>query len=144
MSSTATKKDIGALAASLRRIHPRFVQRDPSGQTQKIWFQGGEPYFDVVFEIVEGRVGWFQLALRGRVVTWSAATGAVSTGKTNDLGPDTATTYPGSKTVRDDETPNRAFVQFARAILAARPEEPLFVELAGRLGGGLAPRSPIA
>jgi hypothetical protein len=130
MTSTTTKKDIGLLAASLRRIDPRLLKRDPSGESQSIWFQGGEPYFDVYFNVVEGRVSWFQLTLRSRAVTWSRATGRVTTGRTNELGPDTSTIYPGSKTIRDDETPNRGFIAFARAILAARADEPLFHELA--------------
>src|SRR5882672_10253079 len=118
MTSTTTRKDIGLLAASLRRIDPRLLTRDPSGDSQTIWFQGGEPYFDVYFNIVEGRVSWFQLTLRGRAVTWSRESGRVTTGRTNELRAETSTTYPGSKTIREDNTPNRGFISFARAILA--------------------------
>jgi hypothetical protein len=130
MSSTTTRKDIGLLGASLRRIDPRLLKRDPTGDSQTIWFQGGEPYFDVYFTIVEGRVAWFQLTLRGRAVTWSRESGRVTTGRTNELHAETASTYPGSKILRDDATANRGFIAFARAILASRADEPLFVELA--------------
>lgn len=116
-------EEISKLGASLRPINPKTLKPG------RVWFYGGEAYFDVFFELCEGEIDWFQLTLRGRSLTWNARDRLIQTGSTNELVVPDVSYYPASKTIEDDQHPDTGFVNLAKAILQSRPEQPLFQKM---------------
>jgi hypothetical protein len=127
-SESFANLDADALGKSLRRIDGRGIQNG----VERIWFQGGEPYFDVHLELIAGELDWFQLTFRSRSVTWSRDNGHVVTGRTTE-GRVEDSPHPGSKTVQTDGAVDAALVAFARKIVLARGDDGHFERIAGIL-----------
>ncbi|MFE4106079.1 hypothetical protein [Almyronema epifaneia] len=121
---------IAALGQSLRKIDPSYLKVSPSPDTQRVWYQGKESYFDVMAERQNGQISWFQFTLRGKSLIWDRKHGRLRTGLTNELDvpPDVAY-YAASKTIKDDARLNQAFVDLVKAILKTRPDECLLQEI---------------
>ncbi|MDB9527282.1 hypothetical protein PN498_14880 [Oscillatoria sp. CS-180] len=124
------ESEITALGASLRPINPGMM-KPTEGDTAKkrIWYQGNESYFDVTAEAIADQITWFQITLRGKVVSWRSPD-YLQTGETDemDVPPDVAY-YAASKTIRDGAAINWPLVETVQAILAHRPEETPLTQL---------------
>ncbi|MDB9311705.1 hypothetical protein PN462_01230 [Spirulina sp. CS-785/01] len=121
--------EITALGHSLRRIDQNLLTHNAPDEVQRIWFQGGEPYFDLFVELREEQIEWFQLTLRGHSLSWSRKCHRWQTGITNELQTDDLTFYPASKIIESDRTPDREFFHLTHHILKTRAGEPLFDRL---------------
>jgi predicted nucleic acid-binding protein len=121
---------IAALGASLRQINPHLMKSgDGSSTKQRIWYQGNEPYFDVTVEKTTADLTWFQVTLRGKVLSWRLPD-HLQTGETDELDvPPEVSYYAASKTIRDGEQINWSFVKFVQAILAQRSDDPVLAEV---------------
>lgn len=114
---------IAALGASLRRINPGMMKPSNTTQKERVWYQGNEPYFDVTVETVADEMIWFQITLRGKVISWRSPD-YLQTGETDELDvPPEVAYYAASKTIRDGESIDWTFVESIRAILAQQPYE---------------------
>lgn len=127
---------IAELGASLRRIDPRFMkssQRHP-GAT-RTWYQGKEPYFDLVFETEADQVIWFQITLRGKSLSWDRDQPALlQAGETNELDvPAEVNYYSASKTIEGTADIDHEFLDLVIALLKTRPQEALFADMATKL-----------
>jgi len=120
--------EIAALGASLRRIDQKLLNPGKKGN-QRIWFQGGEPYFDMFVEMQENQIQWFQLTLRGHVVSWKQPQSSLQTGTTNELRTDDITFYAASKMIDTDSKNDGNFIELARSILQTRAGEEVFDQL---------------
>lgn len=118
---------IATLGASLRRINQNLMKAGDKPNSTRVWYQGKEPYFDVLFELEHDRIVWFQLTLRGKVLSWSEQQAGIRTGETDelDIPPDVAY-YAASKTIRDGGNVDQTFVEIVKGILASRPDDDLF------------------
>lgn len=129
--------EIAKLGASLRRIDQKLLTAESELGGVRVWYQGGEPYFDLFVELNEGEVVWFQLTLRGRAISWNKARdrGALSevncwqTGQTNELQTDDLTFYSASKLIEGDCQLDRSFLDLVYAILKTRAGDELFDQL---------------
>lgn len=119
------KSAIATLGASLRRINPGLMKSEESEQPkQRFWYQGNEPYFDVTVEKTDDLITWFQITLRGKVISWRHPQAQLQTGETDELDvPPEVAYYAASKTIRDGAVINWQFVETVRDILAQRPED---------------------
>jgi len=115
---------IASLSASLRPINPDLMKPgEGTAEKRRLWYQGGEPYFDIAVEKLGDEITWFQITLRGRVVFWRSP-GYLQTGETDELDvPPEVAYYAASKTIRDGEAINWPFVESVQAIVARRPED---------------------
>lgn len=114
--------EIAALGASLRQIDQKLLTpANPEGN-KRVWYQGGEPYFDVFVELHQGKIEWFQFTLRGRSMSWNPYSGWY-TGTTNERRADDITFYPGSKLIESDRQPDVPFIELSRSILQTRAGE---------------------
>ena len=94
----------------------------------RIWFQGGEPYFDIIIEKDGDAITWFQITLRGRVLSWHQ--NQVQTGETDEMdSPPLLAYYSASKTIRDGATIDWSLVEALQAIVAVRDDAPLLHQL---------------
>lgn len=126
--------EIAQLGASLREIDRALLTNDSEQGGVRLWYQGGEPYFDVFVELKGEEIVWFQLTLRGRVLSWTKRSSrelknpcsSWNTGRTNELQTDDVTFYSASKTIERDGQLDRDFAQLARAIVKTRAGEPVF------------------
>lgn len=50
-ASYLSEQDVVRLAESLRCINTNLMKAGNAATGQRVWYQGGEPYFDVVFEL---------------------------------------------------------------------------------------------
>ncbi|MDD1413211.1 hypothetical protein MEN41_00680 [Dolichospermum sp. ST_con] len=123
-----SKNEITSLGASLRAIAPKLLKQSLQEGAIRIWFQGGEPYFDVFFELNNHEVTWFQFTLRGKSLSWSSNKPLFKTGITNELNIDDVSFYAASKTVKNDHESDREFIDLVKLILQTRPEEEIFVK----------------
>ncbi len=123
-----SKNEITSLGASLRAIAPKLLKQSLQEGAIRIWFQGGEPYFDVFFELNNHEVTWFQFTLRGKSLSWSSNKPLFKTGTTNELNIDDVSFYAASKTVKNDHESDREFINLVKLILQTRPEEEIFVK----------------
>ncbi|AFY66130.1 hypothetical protein [Geitlerinema sp. PCC 7407] len=126
------ENEIVALGASLRPISPGLLKPGRMEGSVRVWYQGGEPYFDVFFEVCEEQVLWFQFTLRGRSLSWSRRC-ELQTGSTNELLVSDGAHYPASKTIQADSQNDQAFVNLVCSILESRAEEPLFQQTLAEL-----------
>lgn len=122
---------IAILGASLRQISSKLMKSGGNSarpHKQRLWYQGNEPYFDVTIETMDGDITWFQITLRGQVVSWQASQSHLQTGETDELDvpPDVAY-YAASKLIRDGAAVNWSFVDLIHKILTHRPDEPALV-----------------
>lgn len=119
--------EIMALGASLRLINQRLLSQDTSERdTTRVWYQGGEPYFDLFVELCQDNIQWFQFTWRGHSISWNTKSSCWYTGKTNELRTDDSTFYPSSKLIEGDKQPDLAFIELAHAILQTRAGEEIF------------------
>jgi hypothetical protein len=124
------ESEIASLGTSLRAINPDLMKPAEGASTQRrIWYQGNEPYFDVTVELLGDDITWFQITLRGKVISWRPPH-YLHTGETDemDVPPDVAY-YAASKTIRDGENINWPLVQSMQAILAQQPDEALLTQI---------------
>ncbi len=120
--------EIKRLGASLRQIDPGILSPAKEGIT-KVWYQGGEPYFDVVVELRHGEIEWFQFTLRGKSISWRPRFSGLQTGKTNELDTNDLTFHPATKLVEQNNQQDYQFIELAHAILKTRANEPLFKQI---------------
>ncbi len=118
--------EIVALGASLRQIDQKLLTPAQEKGNTRIWYQGGEPYFDVFVELRQGKLEWFQFTLRGQSISWNAQISSWQTGKTNELRTDDIAFYAASKLIESDQQPDYQFVQLAHSILQTRAGEEIF------------------
>ena len=118
--------EINKLAASLRPIDPKILKQKKGNSTKRIWYQGEESYFDVLFELQGEEITWFQFSLRGRTLSWDKNNGQIQTGTTNELRPDDVTYYSASKLIKNDRQLDTDFINVVLAILKNRAGEPIF------------------
>lgn len=116
--------DITALGDSLRPINPKILKQD--NNFERIWYQGGEPYFDVFLDLQNNEIVWFQFTLRGKALFWAKENPTLQTGKTAELESDDMIYYSASKLIKTDSKLDLQFINFARYILETRSGEPLF------------------
>ena len=131
---------IAALGASLRQINPNLMKSGTAAsEKQRLWYQGNEPYFDVTIEKTAETVTWFQITLRGKVVSWRYPNEHIQTGETDELDvpPDVAY-YAASKTIRDGANVNWPFVESVQKILAQRSDDDVLSEVSELLKAHLA------
>jgi len=128
MNYILTENEITSLGASLRSIAPKLLKQSPQEGKIRVWFQGGEPYFDLFFELNNNEITWFQFTLRGKSLSWYINKPILKTGITNELNIDDVSFYAASKTVENDHESNREFIDLVKSILQTRPEEELFVK----------------
>ena len=117
--------EITALGASLRQIDQRLLTPTEAGAT-RVWYQGGEPYFDVFVELRQGKIEWFQFTLRGKSLSWNPQISGWQTGITNELRTDDIAFYPASKLIESDKQPDLPFLKLAHSILQSRAGEEIF------------------
>ena len=123
-----TENEITSLGASLRAIAPNILKQSPQKGIIRIWFQGGEPYFDLFFELNNHEITWFQFTLRGKSLSWSSNNPLFKTGITNELSIDDVSFYAASKTLKNDHDSDKEFINLVKSILQTRPEEEIFVK----------------
>jgi hypothetical protein len=122
------KNEIATLGTSLREIEQKILKRSQQQNTNRIWFQGEEPYFDVFFELKDDEIIWFQFTLRGRAVSWDSKYAELQTGTTNELQMDDVSFYAATKTIENDSTVDVEFINLAKLILQTRAEEEIFAK----------------
>ncbi len=120
------EQEITTLGASLRQIDRKMLTTHTSEEVEKVWYQGGEPYFDLFVELRGGNIDWCQLSLRGRLISWRSRCCQWKTGKTNELCIDDVELYPASKIIESDRKPDLVFLNLAKEILSTRAGEPIF------------------
>lgn len=129
--------EIAELGASLRRIDRKPLAADSQQERTRVWYQGGEPYFDLFVELQNEEVVWFQLTLRGRAISWSkdrngsplSQANCWQTGQTNDLQADDLMFYSASKLIEGDRHIDDAFLDLVYAILKTRTGENIFDQI---------------
>jgi hypothetical protein len=118
--------EIAVLGASLRQINQRLLTPAKEHGTTRVWYQGGEAYFDVFAELRQGEIDWFQFTLRGKSLSWSAQSSRWQTGRTNELRTDDITFYPASKLIESDYQLDWEFIKLTYAILQTRVGDEIF------------------
>lgn len=119
------QQEINQLGSSLRQINQTLMRSNDLGTT-RLWYQGGEPYFDIFFELQDHNLSWFQFTLRGKSLSWSQKAKNIQTGTTNEPQVNDTTYYSGSKLIQTNHTVDQNFVQLVRAILQTRAGESIF------------------
>lgn len=120
------QNEIVALGASLRQIE--LLKPVKEGFT-RVWYQGGESYFDVFVDFLYGKIEWFQFTLRGQTLSWKSQKFDWQTGRTNEWRSDDMTFYSGNKIIEIDKEPNLEFIELARLILQTRAGEEIFDQI---------------
>ncbi|MGD1905287.1 MAG: hypothetical protein ACFB0C_04745 [Leptolyngbyaceae cyanobacterium] len=120
---------IHTLGNSLCFIDPALMKGGEAvAHSDRAWFQGGEPYFDIIIEKDAGTITWFQITLRGRVLFWNQ--NQVQTGETDEMdSPPLVAYYSASKTIRDGAEIDWCLVKTLQAIVAVRQDAPLLHQL---------------
>lgn len=120
--------EIASLGASLRAIEPKLLKPCHQEDRVRIWFQGGEPYFDVFLELKNDDIIWFQFTLRGRSLCWNSNNTRFETGITNELSIDDVSFYAASKIIDNDGTSDLEFINLVESILQTRADEEIFAK----------------
>ena len=123
------QRDIAALGESLRRISQKFMKTGQSSGASRVWYQGGEPYFDIFLNVKDEEIQWFQVTLRGKSLSWSRQSAQVQTGTTSDLDQADHSYFAASKTVQGDTQVDTDFLNFVKAILQTRTDEPFLKQM---------------
>ena len=131
MDGAVTSAQLSELAGSLERISQKKLKHD----VVRHWFQGGEPYFDLFFNMLGDRLVWFQFTFRSRSICWNEQAPILRTGVTTDYAMNDVSFYSATKTVHLDEEINEDFLAFSKGIFAARKTEPPFGEILKILSG---------
>jgi hypothetical protein len=132
--NTITPAAIERLGQSLRQINPKLMKPGALPNSDRLWFQGNEPYFDVVFERQGDRITWFQFTIRGQSLSWRRqepqAQGYITTGRTNEMQvPPDLNYYAASKTIREDSQTQPQLLAVVKGILRSQPDQPLFCQM---------------
>lgn len=128
MTKNLDKNEIISLGASLRAIEPKILKQNEKKNTNRIWFQGREPYFDVFFEFKNHEIIWFQFTLRGQSLSWDSTIKTWQTGITNEFKNHDVDFYPSSKTIENDHTIDWDFINLVKSIFQSRAEEEIFAK----------------
>ncbi|MEM7727153.1 MAG: hypothetical protein AAF208_12420 [Cyanobacteria bacterium P01_A01_bin.45] len=128
-SIVVNQKEIEYLGNSLREIEQGILKPGQKKGANRVWFQGGEPYFDIFIEIIDGKIVWFQFTLRGKSLSWDVRRPKWQTGSTDELKIDDVSFYAASKTINNDSEVNWDFVNLTKSILAIRVEEDIFSKI---------------
>ena len=124
-------EDIQALGSSLRKIDPSWTQHDLQEGGGRVWYQGREFYFDLMFEMRGEVIFWFQFTLRGRVLSWKASSNRVETGETEETdNPPLVSYYPASKRIRSGAQVDTELLNLTKKILRSRPDDALLMRMA--------------
>ncbi|NEP12085.1 MAG: hypothetical protein F6K14_18120 [Symploca sp. SIO2C1] len=129
MFTVINHKEITALGASLRQIDQKLLTPTTQKDSTRVWYQGGEPYFDLFVELRQGKIEWFQLTLRGKSLSWHLQPDSWQTGTTNELHTDDLTFYSASKLIESNGQLDWEFIQLVRSILQTRAGEPFFDQI---------------
>ncbi|WP_225977468.1 hypothetical protein [Nostoc sp. CENA543] len=125
---TLSQSEIISLGASLRQIEQKVLKQKLNEGKLKIWFQGEEPYFDVLFELQNNEILWFEFTLRGKSLSWDRRKDKLQTGTTNELSINDASFYAASKTIDNDMQIDWDFIQLVKSILETRADEEIFAK----------------
>ncbi len=125
-------QEITALAFSLRSIDQKLLATAKAA-VSRVWYQGGEPYFDLFIELEGEEIRWFQFTLRGRSISWHHYKDGWRTGSTNEGDNLHLHFQPASKLVQLDSQLDQEFIELVWAIVQVRQEEPIFAQLAKML-----------
>ncbi len=120
------QNEIATLGASLRQIDQRLLTPAKEEGATRVWYQGGEPYFDVFVELRQGKIEWFQFTWRGKSLSWNPEISGWQTGMTNEMRSDDVVFYPASKLIESDKQPDWQFIELARAVLQTRAGDEIF------------------
>ena len=118
--------EIAVLGASLRHIDQKLLTPTKQKGTTRVWYQGGEPYFDMFVELRQGKIEWFQFTLRSKSLSWSPQTSGWQTGRTNEMRTDDIAFYPASKLIESNQQPDVHFIELVHSILQTRAGEEIF------------------
>lgn len=121
-------EQIIALALSLRSIDQKLLATAKAA-VSRVWYQGGESYFDLFLELEGEEISWLQFTLRGRSISWHRHKDGWRTGSTNEGESPHLHFQPASKLVQLDSQLDREFIELVRAIVQVRQEEPIFAQL---------------
>lgn len=134
--------ELPALGASLRPINADWMKPAETDADQKrLWYQGQEPYFDILIELHSRDITWFQITLRGKVLSWRSPN-SLQTGETDELDvPPEVAYYAASKTIRDGSAINWEFVQQIQTLLTQKTDDPMLAQVSGLLQSQLESRS---
>jgi hypothetical protein len=113
------------LAKSLHPIDPQLLNPSKNPGAQRLWYQGGEPYFDLFAELTEEQIIWLEITLRGKCLSWQNQ--QWQTGITNEM--NDYSMLPTSKLVRSDPVLDQEFLALIRQIIQVRSDEPFFQRL---------------
>lgn len=123
--------EIRQLGLSLRRIDAGLMKAGARSDGQRVWYQGREPYFDLVLETDAQGLRWWQLTLRGKVLLWHRDSQRIQTGETEELDvPPMLAYYAASKAIRDDAELDYSFVRLVQKILRTRHQDALLSTMA--------------
>jgi len=120
---------ITELGASLRQIDRKLLTPTTQKDNTRVWYQGGEPYFDLFVELRQGKIEWFQFTLRGKSLSWKPQPYSWQTGRTNELHNDDFTLYPASKLIESNRHLDWEFIELVHSILQTRAGEPFFDQI---------------
>ena len=134
MFTVMNHKEIAALGSSLRQIDQKLLTPTEKHDHTRVWYQGGEPYFDLFVELRQGKIEWFQLTLRGKSLSWKPQFSSWQTGTTNELHTDDLTFYPASKIIESNTKLDWEFIELVHSILQTRAGEPLFDQILSLFG----------
>ncbi len=127
-------EEITTLAFSLRSINPKLLAT-AKAEVSRVWYQGGEPYFDLFLELEGEKINWFQFTLRGRSISWHRHRDGWRTGSTNEQHESPHIQFqPASKLVQLDAQLDGEFIALVLAIVQVRQAEPIFAQLAKLFG----------
>jgi hypothetical protein len=126
MVTVMNRDKITALGASLRWIDQTLLSPPKEEGAVRVWYQGGEPYFDVFVDLRDDQIEWFQFTFRGKSLSWHKKRDRLQTGVTNELAVDDVTYFPASKVIENDTVPDADFIKLAHAILQSRAGEEIF------------------
>ncbi|MEM8640813.1 MAG: hypothetical protein AAGG51_18640 [Cyanobacteria bacterium P01_G01_bin.54] len=123
------RSEIQALGQSLRPIDPTLLNSAQPQTAERIWYQGGEPYFDMFIERDRQQIEWFQITLRGRSLSWHRQHNRWRTGHTNEMQTQDLGLHPASKVIESDPQLDRQFFSIIEAIVHSRVGEAIFDQL---------------
>lgn len=126
MSIVMEQPEIERLGASLRLINPHLLKVADDTKIKRVWYQGGEPYFDVFFDVQGEQLVGFHLTLRGKSLSWNQASQSLRTGSTNETRVDDTAYYAASKLIQDDRQVNPEFLALVRSLLQTHAGDPIF------------------
>ena len=135
--------ELSNLGASLRPIDADWMKpAETDTDKKRLWYQGQEPYFDVFIEMIGNDITWFQVTLRGKVLSWRSPN-SLQTGETDELDvPPEVAYYAASKTIRDGAAIDWPFVQRLQTILAQQADDSTLAQLSQILEQQRSQQSP--